>query len=78
MIYSVHIINKAGGLGYQRDFNDGLQRLSSNDYLVLAGTFHGIHAIASKISPVSGSSGVEMLETETFKMHCHQTLTGTL
>lgn len=35
------IINKAGGLVYQRDFNPGLQNVNTNDYLVLAGTFHG-------------------------------------
>jgi len=26
---------------YQRDFNPGLQNVNTNDYLVLAGTFHG-------------------------------------
>jgi len=41
MIYSLLIINKAGGLIYNREYNEGLSRLSSNDYLVLAGTFHG-------------------------------------
>lgn len=41
MIYSLYIINKAGGLIYQRDFADSLNKLTSNEYLVLAGTFHG-------------------------------------
>lgn len=41
MIYSIYIINKAGGLVYQKDFTNHLEKLSSNDYLVLAGTFHG-------------------------------------
>ena len=41
MIYSLYIINKAGGLIYQRDFAEGLSKLTSNEYLVLAGTFHG-------------------------------------
>ena len=41
MIYSLLIINKAGGLIYNREYNEGITRLSSNDYLVLAGTFHG-------------------------------------
>jgi hypothetical protein len=41
MIFSLYIINKAGGLVYQRDFAEHLEKLSSNDYLVLAGTFHG-------------------------------------
>ncbi|KAL7754473.1 hypothetical protein RI367_000454 [Sorochytrium milnesiophthora] len=82
MILSLWIINKAGGLVYQKDFaqpssTSGLAKLSSNDYLVLAGTFHGIHAITSRISPVPHSSGIELLETDAFKMACFQTLTGT-
>jgi len=79
MIYSLYIINKAGGLIYQRDFTEGLNKLTSNEYLVLAGTFHGVHAITSKISPVRNatSSGLEVLEADSFKLYCYQTLTGT-
>jgi hypothetical protein len=79
MIFSLYIINKAGGLIYQKDFNEGLAKLSSNEYLVLAGTFHSIHAITSKISPIrnSTSSGLEILEADIFKLYCYQTLTGT-
>lgn len=40
-VFSLIIINKAGGLIYQREFQAGLHKLSTNDYLVLAGTFHG-------------------------------------
>lgn len=40
-VFSLIIINKAGGLIYQREFQAGLRKLSTNDYLVLAGTFHG-------------------------------------
>lgn len=40
-VFSLTIINKAGGLVYQREFTAGLRKLSTNDYLVLAGTFHG-------------------------------------
>ncbi|CAI2168116.1 5130_t:CDS:2 [Funneliformis geosporum] len=69
----------AGGLIYQKDFVEGLNKLTSNEYLVLAGTFHGVHAITSKISPVRNatSSGLEVLEADTFKLYCYQTLTGT-
>ncbi|ORY99074.1 Sybindin-like protein [Syncephalastrum racemosum] len=77
MIYSLYIINKAGGLVYNRDFTDNLPKLSSNEYLVLAGTFHGVHAITSQISPLPNSSGIEMLEADTFRLYCFQTLTGT-
>ncbi|KAI9367542.1 Longin-like domain-containing protein [Aspergillus egyptiacus] len=50
-VYSLIIINKAGGLIYQREFQPGLRKLSTNDYLVLAGTFHGVHAITRTITP---------------------------
>ncbi|KAF8540908.1 Sybindin-like protein [Trichophaea hybrida] len=78
VILSILILNKAGGLIYQRDFNEGLKKLSSNDYLVLAGTFHGVHAITSRISPVPGSGGLEVLESDQFRMQCFQTLTGSI
>lgn len=57
---------------------EGLAQLTSNEYLVMAGTLHGVHAITSKISPVSGSSGVQSIEAETFKMNVLLTLTGEL
>ncbi|KAJ4272144.1 hypothetical protein NW762_000855 [Fusarium torreyae] len=89
-IFAVIIINKAGGLIYNKNFNDGLQQISTNDYLVLAGTFHGVHAITSRLNPVKNlpgatapgnrpepSSGLEVLETENFRMQCFNTLTGT-
>ena len=76
VILSLLILNKAGGLIYQRDFNEGLLSLTSNDYLVLAGTFHGVHAITSRISPIPGGGGLEVLESDNFRMQCFQTLTG--
>ena len=36
-----------------------------------------LFAIGSQLSPETRSSGIEMLETDTFKLHCHQTMTGT-
>lgn len=77
MLHSILVINKAGGLIYQKDYSDGVAKLSTNEYLVLAGTFHSVHVITSKISPVPGSSGLEVLETDQFKMFCVQTPTGT-
>lgn len=40
-VLALIIINKAGGLIFNRNFGDGLNKLDTNDYLVLAGTFHG-------------------------------------
>jgi hypothetical protein len=41
VVFAVFIINKAGGLVYNREFHTGMSKLSSNDYLTLAGSFHG-------------------------------------
>ena len=56
---------------------DGLTQMSSNEYLVLAGTLHGIHAITSRLSPTGTSSGAHVIEAETFKMNISLTPTGT-
>ncbi len=52
VVYALIIINKAGGLIYQRDFADGLNKLSVNDYLVLAGTFHGYPSHPRPMPPI--------------------------
>lgn len=54
----------------------GRAKLSSNEKIMLAGMFHSLYAIACQLSPVQHSSGVEHLETDTFKLHCLQTQTG--
>ncbi|KAH7908763.1 Sybindin-like protein [Hygrophoropsis aurantiaca] len=76
-IFGLWVINKAGGLVYQRNFADGLAQLTSNEYLVLAGTLHGIHAITSRLSPTGSSSGAQVIEGESFKMTILLTATGT-
>jgi trafficking protein particle complex subunit 4 len=52
VVYALLVINKAGGLIYNREFHPGLSKLSSNDLLILAGTFHGVHAITKSLCPV--------------------------
>lgn len=61
---------------YPLSIRFGRPRLSSNEKLMLASMFHSLFAIGSQLSPEPGSSGIEMLETDTFKLHCFQTLTG--
>lgn len=69
----------------------GIPKLTSNEKIVLASMFHSMYAIAaiqlsnsskttnnsnnSKNKPPP-SSGIELLETENFKLNCFQTLTG--
>ncbi|KAK6843280.1 hypothetical protein PG987_004140 [Apiospora arundinis] len=100
-VIALLIINKAGGLIYNRTFGEGLNQLNSNDYLVLAGTFHGVHAITARLNPLrehqaahyhaqqqqshhqssgtgrSPPSGLEVMETENFRLQCFNTQTGT-
>ncbi|SPQ19326.1 d4b6af0b-7a98-4d23-9a24-f770e5cc1b43 [Thermothielavioides terrestris] len=99
-VFALIIINKAGGLIYNRTFHEGgLNKISTNDYLVLAGTFHGVHAITARLNPLKSAaaaakrtsttstaggmparpeppSGLEVLESENFRMQCFTTLTG--
>jgi hypothetical protein len=78
MIHSTLLINKAGGLIYNKDFTTTLNKLTSNESLVLAGTLHGIYALTAQISPVPNSTGFQVLECGQFNIVCHQTLTGNL
>jgi hypothetical protein len=41
VVFALFIISKAGGLIYNREFYTGMSKLTSNDYLMLAGSFHG-------------------------------------
>ncbi|CDZ97284.1 transport protein particle complex subunit [Phaffia rhodozyma] len=77
-IFSLWVINKAGGLIYDKTFTPGLASVSQNDLLVLAGTLHGIHAITAKLSPVDGpAEGLEIIQGDGVKMVVMLTLTGT-
>ncbi|XP_011908425.1 PREDICTED: trafficking protein particle complex subunit 4 [Cercocebus atys] len=101
-IFSVYVVNKAGGLIYQLDsyapraeaektFSyplDLLLKLHDERVLVAFGQRDGIrvgHAVLAimamdvirqRNTADGKSSGIEMLETDTFKLHCYQTLTG--
>ena len=52
-MHALLIINRAGGLIYNRTFQPGLATLNTNDYLMLAGTFHGVHAITRSLTPAA-------------------------
>ncbi|XP_035204884.1 trafficking protein particle complex subunit 4-like [Stegodyphus dumicola] len=62
---------------YPINIKFGRPRLGTNEKIVLASTFHSLFAIASQLSPEPHSSGIEVLEADTFKLYCHQTITGT-
>lgn len=51
-------------------------RMTTNEKIFLASMFYPLFAIASQLSPEPKSSGIEILEADTFRLHCFQTLTG--
>jgi hypothetical protein len=81
IVYSLYIINKSGGVIYHQSFHKDAPKLGMNDYLRLGSTFHGLYAITSQISPANSpsggtSSGIQVMETDTFKLQSFQTPTG--
>jgi len=61
---------------YPIDLKFGRPRATTNEKIVLTSMLHALHALAVQLSPEIGSSGIQELETDTFKLHCSQTLTG--
>lgn len=53
-------------------------KMTTNEKIFLASMFYPLFAIASQLSPEFKSSGIEILESDTFKLHCFQTLTGNM
>nr|CAD7446913.1 unnamed protein product [Timema bartmani] len=51
-------------------------RMTTNEKIFLASMFYPLFAIASQLSPEPRCSGIEVLEADTFKLQCFQTLTG--
>jgi len=54
----------------------GKQTLSTNDKLVLTGRFFGLYSLAWQLAPVAHSSGIELIETDMYRLYCHHTITG--
>ncbi|CAF1696210.1 hypothetical protein F2Q70_00007025 [Brassica cretica] len=75
-IYSLYIINKSGGLIFYKDCGTK-GRMDTNDSLRVASLWHSMHAISQQLSPVNGCSGIELLQADTFDLHCFQSLPGT-
>ncbi len=50
-------------------------KLSGNDYLRLASTFHSLHAISKQLSPVQ-SGGIQVVDAPAFSLHCFESPTG--
>jgi len=61
---------------YPLNLKFGRPKITTNEKIVLASMFYPLYALAVQLSPDVGSSGIKELETDTFKLHCNQTLTG--
>jgi len=61
---------------YPLNLKFGRHRTTTNEKIVLASMFSTLYALAVQLSPETGSSGIQELETDTFKLYCSQTLTG--
>jgi len=74
MAHTLFVVNRAGGLIYSKELSPG-SRLSGNEYLMLASTFHSLHAISKQLAPVP-SGGIQVVEAPTFSLHCLESPTG--
>ncbi|CAE1225188.1 TRAPPC4 [Acanthosepion pharaonis] len=61
---------------YPINIKFGRPKLTTNEKIMLASMFHSLYTISCQLSPEPRSSGIEMLETDTFKLHCFQSMTG--
>ncbi|KAI3875816.1 hypothetical protein MKX03_023739 [Papaver bracteatum] len=69
-IYSLFIINKSGGLIFYKDYGFA-GRMDTNDSLRLTSLlWHSMHSISQQLSQVLGCQGIELLEADTFDLHC--------
>lgn len=75
-LYSLCIVGRNGGLLYSRDFVQ-MPPIEFNDKLRLASSWFGMCGIAAQLSPVPDSSGIQLMQGETFDLHSFHTLTGT-
>lgn len=55
---------------------DASGHMDTNDSFRVASLWHSMHAISQQLSPVSGCAGIELLQADTFDLHCFQSLTG--
>ena len=69
-VHSVWIINKSGGLVFQKNYAD-VPTIDTNETLRLASIWHSLHTISVQLSPVEGCTGIELLETEHLQ-HVHR------
>eukprot|EP00035_Acanthoeca_spectabilis_P023058 m.447414 g.447414 ORF g.447414 m.447414 type:complete len:148 (+) comp19512_c0_seq1:179-622(+) len=75
VVFTVMVMNKAGSLLFVQDYAE-IPKLPANERIMLASTFHGLSAIAGQLSPGTDNSGIQILESDTFKLQSFMSLTG--
>ena len=75
MLFNLWVVNKSGGLVYARELAPSGTRMSGNEALMGASTFHSLHAIAKQLAPVP-SGGITAVEAPGFALHCFESPTG--
>ncbi|KAJ8975329.1 hypothetical protein NQ317_008315 [Molorchus minor] len=60
---------------YPATLKFGRPKMTTNEKIFLASMFYPLFAIASQLSPEPKCSGIEVLEADTFRLNCFQTLT---
>lgn len=73
---SLYVLNKSGGLIYQKDLLSTANQ-STNNHVRMGGLFYGMYAITKEVSPIEPSDGIKTISCEGFKLYCFQTATGT-
>lgn len=58
------------GEGQGAGGREGSQTPNPDDTIPALPSRHSLHAIAAQLSPVPGCTGIELLEADTFDLHC--------
>ena len=74
-LYMFFVVNKSGGLIFSRELTPSGAKLGGNENLLLASTFHSLHAISKQLAPVK-SGGIAQVDSPAFSLHCLETPTG--
>lgn len=80
-VLSLMVINKSGGLIYNRDFVPRPSKLDVSDSMRLGSIWFSLHTISRQLCPKGAKAnctGLKRLHADTFDLHALSTQTGTL
>ncbi|CBY20552.1 unnamed protein product [Oikopleura dioica] len=62
---------------YPVNLRFGVPKITSNEKIIMASTFHTVFAFSCQLSPQPGSSGIKAMDCGSYKFFCFQSPTGT-